>query len=61
MMSPGSKTSTRESITASVGAPALTMMIAVRGFCSESANSWYVFAGMKPASGCSSRRVWVFS
>ncbi len=40
MMSPGSKTSTRESITASVGPPALTMMIAVRGFCSESANSW---------------------
>ena len=39
MMSPGSKTSTSESITASVGPPALTMMIAVRGFCSAAANS----------------------
>ena len=39
MMSPGSKTSTSSSMTASVGPPALTMMIAVRGFCSEAANS----------------------
>ena len=39
MMSPGSNTSTSASITASVPAPALTMMIAVRGFCSDAANS----------------------
>ena len=39
MMSPGSKTSTSDSITASVGLPALTMMIAARGFCSDAANS----------------------
>ncbi len=42
MMSPGSNASTRASITASVPAPALTMMIAVRGFCSDAANSAYV-------------------
>ncbi len=39
MMSPGSNTSTSESMTASVGRPALTMMMAVRGFCSDAANS----------------------
>ena len=39
MMSPGSNTSTSASMTASVGRPALTMMIAVRGFCSDAANS----------------------
>ncbi len=38
-------------MTASVGAPALTMMIAVRGRCSEAANSSYENAGTKPASG----------
>jgi hypothetical protein len=39
MMSPGSNTSTSASITASVPAPALTMMIAVRGLDSDAANS----------------------
>ena len=39
MMSPGSKTSISDSMTASVGAPAFTMMSAVRGFCSAAANS----------------------
>ena len=39
MMSPGSKTSVSSSMTASVAAPALTMMIAVRGRCRLSASS----------------------
>src|SRR5690606_14931257 len=52
MMSPGSKTRVSSSITASVGRPALTMMIAVRGFCRLAANSSYEKAGTKPASGC---------
>ena len=57
MMSPGSNTSTSASITASVPAPALTMMIAVRGFCSDAANSSYVAAGTNSASGCSASQV----
>ncbi len=57
MMSPGSKTETSSSITASVPLPACTMMSAVRGLLSESANSWIVFDGMKFASGCSPVRV----
>ena len=61
MMSPGSNTSTSASITASVPAPALTMMIAVRGFCSDAANSSYVAAGTNSASGCSPTRCSVFS
>ena len=51
MMSPGSKTSVRASITASVPRPACTMMIAVRGFVSEAANSAYVWAATKPRLG----------
>jgi hypothetical protein len=41
MMSPGSKTRMSSSMTASVAAPALTMMIAVRGLLSDAANSSY--------------------
>ena len=57
MMSPGSKTSASSSMTASVPLPACTMMIAVRGFESDAANSSIVFDATKPASGCSSSRV----
>ena len=39
MMSPGSNTFTSSSMTASVPRPALTMMIAVRGFDRVAANS----------------------
>src|SRR5690606_26397608 len=53
MMSPGSNTASRSSITASVGAPAFTMTIAVRGLRSAAANSAYDPVGTKPASGCS--------
>ena len=54
MMSPGSMRSASASIIASVGAPALTMMIAVRGLASESTNSSIVFAGKNwPSSPCS--------
>ncbi len=51
MMSPGSKTSTSSSMTASVPLPACTMMIAVRGFASESANSSYAFGGDEAGLG----------
>ncbi len=57
MMSPGSNTETSSSITASVPLPACTMTSAVRGLLKEAANSSMVFAGMNPASGCSSMRV----
>ena len=59
MMSPGSKRSASWSITASVPAPAWTMMIAVRGLVSEATNSSMSSLATKPASGCSStsRRV----
>ena len=39
MMSPGSKTLTSSSMTASVPLPACTMMSAVRGFASDAANA----------------------
>ncbi len=54
MMSPGSKTLTSSSMTKSVGRPALTMMIAVRGFDSEAAKSSYENDATKFASGCCS-------
>ncbi len=57
MMSPGSKRSTSSSITASVPAPACTMMMAVRGFCSDATNSSMASLATKPASGCSPVRV----
>ena len=56
MMSPGSKTLTSSSMTASVALPAFTMMIAVRGVCRLSASSCIVAALTKPASGCAAMR-----
>ena len=54
MMSPGSIRSASWSIIASVGSPALTMMIAVRGFFSDATNSSIVFAGKNsPSLPCS--------
>ena len=53
MMSPGSNRWTSSEITASVPAPACTMMMAVRGVASEATNSSMVSAATKPASGCS--------
>ncbi len=60
MMSPSSNASVSCSMTASVPRPALTMMIAVRGRCSDAANSSIEVAATKPASGCSSTRSVVF-
>ena len=51
MMSPGSKTSVSALMTASVPAPALTMMIAVRGLASVAANSSYEKVPTNSASG----------
>ena len=48
-------------MTASVPAPALTMMIAARGAVSEAANSSYENVATKPASGCSATRCSVLS
>jgi hypothetical protein len=61
MMSPSSKRSASWSMTASVPFPACTMMIAVRGFCSDAANSSIDPDATKPASPCSRIRVSVRS
>lgn len=55
MMSPGSNRSASWSMTASVPAPACTMMMAVRGLASEATKSSIDLPAMKPASGCSER------
>ena len=54
MMSPSSKRSASCSMTASVPAPAWTMMIAVRGRESDATKSSMSSPATKPASGCSS-------
>ena len=63
MMSPGSKTAARPSITASVGLPAWTRMMALRGLASDAANSSRVLAPTRPPGvlGFSATNLSVFS
>ena len=61
MMSPGSKTFTSSSMTASVPLPACTMMSAVRGFESCRRTPGRPSSSTKPASGCSDASASVFS
>jgi hypothetical protein len=63
MMSPCSKTAARPSITASVGLPAWTRMMALRGLAREAANSWRVLVPTTPPGvfGFSATNLSVFS
>ena len=61
-MSPSSSSGTSSSITASVGAPALTMMMIARGRSRLATKSAMDSPGMNvPSSPCSLTRLWVRS